>query len=45
MLDPVATVDIHLAAVVYPGDPENDYPLRLCQAVEKAMLGILRVLR
>ena len=45
MLDSIATVDIHLALIVYPGYPENDYPLRFYQTIENAVLAIARVFR
>ena len=44
VLDAVAAVDLDLAAVVHPGHPEDDDPLRLHQAVEQAVLGVAGVL-
>ena len=42
-LDPVATVDLDLAIVVSPGNPERHDPVRLHHSVEHFDFGIHRV--
>src|SRR5690606_34921675 len=41
--DPEAAVDVHLAAVVLPGDAEDDLPLGLADPLDDLVLGVLRV--
>ena len=45
VLDAVAAVDLHLAVVVHPGRRGTDDALGLDQAVQQAVLGVLRVAR
>src|SRR6478736_110375 len=40
VLHAIAALHLDVAAVVDPGDPEDDDPLRLDQPVEQAMLGV-----
>jgi len=44
VLHAVAAVDLDVAMVVDPGDPEDHDPLGLDQAVEQAVLGVLGML-
>ena len=43
-LHPEAAVDLHVAIVVLPGHAEDDLPLRLADALDDLVLGILGVL-
>src|SRR5699024_1819712 len=44
-LDAKAAVDLHFAFVVDPGYAEDDLPLRLANALDQAVVGIVRMLR
>src|SRR5680860_1333571 len=43
-LNPEPAVDVDLTAIVLPGHPEDDLPLRLADAFDDLVLGELRVL-
>src|SRR5690606_14729888 len=43
VLHPETAVDLHVATVVDPGDPEDDRPLRFHHPFKKAVLGVFGV--
>ena len=43
-LHPEAAVDLHLARIVGPGDAEDDLALRLADALDDLVLGVLGIL-
>ena len=43
-LHPEAAVDVDFAAVVHPRHPEDDLPLRLAEALDQGVRGVLRPL-
>src|SRR5213075_1703667 len=41
VLDPITTVNVYLAVIIYPCHPENNGSFRFNKPIQNAMLGIL----